>query len=217
MVGAVLLKQQQLAEAERHATLAASLAQEHDRKSRAGAYELLAKIALKRKDREAALRYARLAEEADPSLPMPSYMQGLIEHAEGRYERAWPYFEEALRQTRERGIAMSELHFHAGDTLARLGRNAEAEAELKSEIALSPDHARARSSLAMLYRSEGRDAEAERTIVEMIRHTPTPEAYALAVRLWQMFGDPQRAASVRALAERQFGSRAQSGIPRDRR
>ena len=58
------------------------MARQQDSKAQAGAYELLAKIALKRKDRVAAERYAVLAQEANPSLPMPIYVQGLIRHAE---------------------------------------------------------------------------------------------------------------------------------------
>jgi arylsulfatase A-like enzyme/Flp pilus assembly protein TadD len=201
-VAAALLKMQKLDDAQAHAELAARVARKQDSKAQAGAYELLAKIALKRKDRTAAERYAVLAQEADPSLPMPIYVQGLIRHAEGRYAEALPYFEEALRQSTARTITMTELHFHTGDTLARLGRNAEAETQFRKEIDLFPQNLRARASLAMLLRSIGRDADADRAIVDLMRAAPTPEGLGLAEQLWRMFGEPERAMAVRAAAQR---------------
>lgn len=201
-VAAALLKMQKLDDAQAHAELAARVAGAQESKAQAGAYELLAKIALKRKDRTAAERYAVLAQKADPSLPMPIYVQGLIRHAEGRYAEALPYFEEALRQSNARTITMTELHFHTGDTLARLGRNAEAETQFRAEIALFPQNLRARASLAMLLRSIGRDADADQAIADLIRAAPTPEGFGLAEQLWRMFGEPERAMAVRAAAQR---------------
>jgi hypothetical protein len=54
----------------------------------------------------------------------------------------------------------------------------------------------------MLYRATGRDAEAEQAIATMLRTSPTPEAYDLAAQLWTMFGEPQKAAAVKAEAVR---------------
>jgi hypothetical protein len=36
----------------------------------------------------------------------------------------------------------------------------------------------------------------------MLRTSPTPEAYDLAAQLWTMFGEPQKAAAVKAEAVR---------------
>ncbi|HEV8348519.1 MAG TPA: hypothetical protein VGQ16_18210, partial [Vicinamibacterales bacterium] len=41
-------------------------------------------------------------------------------------------------------------------------------------------------------------------IGDMLRVTPTPESYALAARLWTMFGNRQQADAVRAEARRAF-------------
>jgi hypothetical protein len=45
----------------------------------------------------------------------------------------------------------------------------------------------------------------------MIRITPTPDAYALAARLWSMFGNPQQANAVRAEARRTFADPTRAG------
>jgi hypothetical protein len=45
----------------------------------------------------------------------------------------------------------------------------------------------------------------------MLRMTPTPDAYALASRLWTMFGNPQQANAVRAEARRAFAEPARAG------
>lgn len=206
-VATALFKLREIDDARAHAELAVKTAKKEDVRARASAHELLARISLARRDRDEAARQAELAQQADPTLPLPTFIQGLMLHADGRYAEALPRFEETLRLIGSRSIGLSELHFYTGDTLARLGRNAEAEAELRKEIALSPQNHRARGSLAMLYRAVGRDRESEQVIEQMTRSAPTPDAYAMADQLWTMFGEPERAAAVRAQARAQFGSR----------
>ena len=50
--------------------------------------------------------------------------------------------------------------------------------------------------------------EDEIWIDQMLRVCPTPEGYKLAVNLWTMFGEPARAAALKAEAQRRFGSAA---------
>jgi hypothetical protein len=50
----------------------------------------------------------------------------------------------------------------------------------------------------MLYRVQGRDQDVARTIEAMLRVSPTPAGYEMAEKLWAMFGEPARAAAVRA-------------------
>jgi len=52
----------------------------------------------------------------------------------------------------------------------------------------------------MLFRAQGRDAEVEQAIEGLLRAVPTPEGYDLAVRLWTVFGEKERADAVRAEA-----------------
>jgi len=200
-VAAVLLRRHELDDAERHAQLAANVAGD-DNRARASAYELMTKIALQRKDPAAASRFADQARAADPTLPLPSYVQGRIAHAAGRYAEALEHFTETSRQLRGRSLTIAELDFYTGDTLARLGRVADAERAFQAELALFPQNTQAYASLASLYRSNHRDADVERVIADLTRHVPTADGYALAARLWTVFGEPEKAAAVRADAAR---------------
>jgi hypothetical protein len=50
----------------------------------------------------------------------------------------------------------------------------------------------------MLYRVQGRNDEAAQAVEAMLRVAPTPESYRTAEKLWTMFGEPARAAAVKA-------------------
>jgi choline-sulfatase len=196
-VAATLLRLQRLDEARQHAQLAVKVAAPHERLARASAHEMLAKIALAARDGETARREAQLAQDEDPSLPMPLYVQALQLHTAGKYAEALPLFSEAAKQVNARTLTITELYFYLGDTLARLGRNAQAEVAFKEEVRLFPQNRRAYAGLAMLYRSIGRDAEAEKAILDMLETAPGAESESLARQLWTMFGEPQKAAGLR--------------------
>lgn len=198
-LAAVYLRQRDLDKAQAHAELAAKFAT-GDRRLRGGAYELLAKIALGRRLPGDAERFARLAEEADPTLPMASYVQGLVEHAAGRFERALPLFQETLRRLSETAVTLTEVHYYTADTLARLGRNAEAETQFREELTRFPANLQAWAGLAMLYRSAGRDDGVTRTIDGMLRNVPTREGYDLGIQLWTMFGEQGQARALQGRA-----------------
>ena len=199
-----LLKLRRLDEAWEHGELAVTVAEVADRQTQARAHDLLVRIALAKMDREAVERHAILAREADPTLPLPTYAQALMLHADGRYAEALPLFQETLQQLRSRTVMLNEAHFYTGDTLARLEQNEEAEAQFKEELRLWPHHTRSRAGLAMLYQSQGRETEAGQAIADLLETVPTPEGYGLAARLWTMFGDVTRAEAIRARAREQF-------------
>jgi tetratricopeptide (TPR) repeat protein len=192
LIGAAsgLLRLGRLDEAQKHAELAVSVAP-------AGAHELLAKIGLARHDRETALREAKLAQNADPTLPMPLYVEGLLAYNQGKYEAALGPLLRAREALKGRTVQMNDLNYYIGDSLARLERYAEAEPYLVEEVRVFPHNTRARAGLAMLYRAMGRDLDSERAIDELLRVSPTPEGRALAVKLWTMFGEPEKAQRVR--------------------
>src|SRR5207245_473809 len=73
-----LLARQKLPEAAAHAQLAAKMASEHDNQTRANAHALLAKIALARRDADAARSEAQLAHQADSLLPAPAFVEGRL-------------------------------------------------------------------------------------------------------------------------------------------
>lgn len=188
--GGGLLRLGKIDEAQKHAELAVSVAP-------AAGHELLAKIALARHDRETALREAKLAQQADPTLPMPLVVEGLLLYNQGRYEEALGPFLSARDALRGRTVQINDLNYYIGDSLAHLERYPEAEPFFLEEIRLFPHNARARAGLAMLYRAMGRDAESDRAIDALLRASPTPEGRALAVKLWTMFGEPEKAQRVR--------------------
>src|SRR6185503_19625131 len=202
---AALLKLRRLDEAREHAKLAAEVAAPADKRSRASAHEMLAKIALARRDTEAARAEATAARDADPTLPLPLYIEGRLLYDQGKYADALPLFNQAIAELKKSGaLQITELHFYAADTLGRLERYQEAEAEFAAELKYFPHNIRARGGLAMLYQASDNPDAAAKTLADMLRATPTPDSYALAARLYGMFGDRQRAEEVRAEARRAF-------------
>jgi arylsulfatase A-like enzyme/Tfp pilus assembly protein PilF len=203
--GAALLKLRKLEEAREHVQLAVDVAPEKDHRSRASAHEMLARIALAKHDADAAREQARLAREEDPRLALPPYVDGRLLYEQGKFAEALPLFQQAIAELKNPGSPrISELHFYAGDTLGRLERYPEAEAELVEELREFPQNTRARGALAMLYQASGQPDDAARVVADLLRVTPTPESYALAARLYTMFGDRQQADAVRAEARRAF-------------
>jgi arylsulfatase A-like enzyme/Flp pilus assembly protein TadD len=202
---AALLRLKKYGDAREHALLAAQVAGDKASKVVASAHELLARIALAQKDADAARQEAAKAEEADPSMPVAAYIEGRILYDQGNYGEAVQSFEQAIALLRNPGSrAVPELYYYAGDTLGRLERYHDAEVAFNEELRLYPLNARARAGLAMLYQATERSEEAERAIRDMMRLSPTPDTYALAVRLFTMFGHRQEADAVRAEARRTF-------------
>jgi arylsulfatase A-like enzyme/Flp pilus assembly protein TadD len=204
-VGGVLFTLGRLDEAQAHAEAALSKAPATDRRARTSACELLVKVALGRKDYEAARRAAALSQQADPEFPLPSFVEGVISHADRAFDRALPQFQEAARHLQGHSFVIPELFFYLGDTLANLGREDEAVAAFRQELQLFPLDVRARTSLAMLYRAGGRNTDAEREIDTLLRVVPTPDGYAMAAKTWTIFGETARAEAVRAEAKKRFG------------
>ena len=203
-VASAQLRLREMDEAWEHGLLAADAAPTADRRARA--HELLVRIALARRDRPAARRHAGLARDADPTLPLPIFVQARTFHEDGRYAEALPLFEQTLAELRSRTLMLPELHYFLGDTLARLDRPGEAETHFREELRLTPYDTRARSGLAMLYQSQGESEAAARTIRELLEAAPTPDGYQVAAQLWDLFGARRRAAAVRAEAAQRFGA-----------
>jgi arylsulfatase A-like enzyme/predicted Zn-dependent protease len=201
-----LFKLRKYADAREHALTAAEMAGAKDVRNRAAAHQLLARIALAQRDGDAARQHATAAQDADPAMPFTAYVEGRVLYEQGRFGDAMPYFEQAIAELRNPGAhAPPELFYYAGDTLGRLERYHDAEVAFTEELKTYPTNARARGGLAMLYQATARPDRAEAAIRDMLRISPTPEAYALAGRLFTMFGNPREADTVRAEARRMFG------------
>ena len=168
--------------AREQADVATALAEHEDMRTLAGAHEMAARVALADKDAEAATRHAEAARTADPTLPVPQFVRGRLLYDEGKYEDAAAQFKEAEATLRERGSTMADLHLYFGESLARLDRYPDAEAQFREELHAYPRNLQAYTSLAMLYRASNRDADVEDVLNELVAATPTPEGYAVAAQ-----------------------------------
>jgi arylsulfatase A-like enzyme/Flp pilus assembly protein TadD len=214
---AALLKLRKLDDAREYASLAAEVAAETDHRSRASAHEMLTKIALAKHDTEEAKAQAALARAEDPTLPLPIYIEGRLLYDQGNYADALPFFTQAIAELKKSGtLQINELHFYAADTLGRLERYEEAEREFIEELKYFPQNTRARGGLAMLYQASGKPDDAARVLADMLRITPTPDSYALAARLYTMFGNRKQAEIVRTEA-RQVFAKPRNTSPRNSR
>ncbi len=183
--------------AESHARLALT-------RNAAGAHEVLARIALARGRQEEALTEAREAERADPNLPLPAYIQGVILYQARRFDQAIPLLEQAAARLEPRRLALRDLHFTLGDALAHAGRYPEAEAAFRRELAAFPENSRARASLALLFAAQGRRSDADQALAEIVTATPTAESYVLAARTLAVVGDDPAASAMAARGLRAF-------------
>ena len=196
-----LMRLRRYDEARQHAEAAAGIADAKDILSRSSAHEWLARIALARRDAETAREEAAFAKEADPTLPLPQYVDGRLLYDRGKYADALPLFEQAVAAERtSHSRAIADLHFDLADTLIHLDRNDAAEGELEAELKAYPANTRARAALANLQHAAGRDEDAAATIEELVRLSPTADSYNLAARLWTALGNKKRAAEARSAA-----------------
>jgi tetratricopeptide (TPR) repeat protein len=190
--------------AREQADVAIALAEHEDVRALAAAHEMAARAALADKDSESATRHAAAAHAADNTLPVPQFVRGRLLYDEGQYEEAAAQFSEAEAVLRKHGGAMADLHLYLGESLARLDRYADAEAQFREELQAYPRNVQAYTSLAMLYRASNRAADVEDILNELVAATPTPEGYAVAARLWTILGERSRAEALRSDARARF-------------
>ncbi len=195
---AVLVAMNRPAEAKTYAELAIPHAP-------AAAYQALAILAVSERRAEDALKHADLAAQADPGLPLPAFVRGVLAHRGQRFSEAVPLLLQARDGYATRTSQPSDLNYFIADSLARLERYKDAEPFFREELRLYPQNVKAAAGLAMLFQVTGRLQEADSMIQAMLKTSPNPEAYARAVELYQMFGRPERAAAVRAQARERFG------------
>jgi arylsulfatase A-like enzyme len=120
-------------------------------------HELLARVALLRRDFVGAREEAALAETADPRRPVGAFVDARIAHEQGRYEAAADAFDTALATIAKTHADLpADFRYYAADTLMRVDRTAEAEYLLLEQAREYPLNARVRALLTTLYRSTGR-------------------------------------------------------------
>jgi tetratricopeptide (TPR) repeat protein len=158
--GSALVRLRKLDEAAAFADSVTTLVPD-DPASLARAHELLARIALQRRDVEAARAEADMAEASDPARPVRAYVDGRIAYDQGRFAAAADEFDAALAAlAKSRTDPPADLRYFAADTLMRVDRSGEAEYLLQQELHDYPFNSRVRSALAALYRSTGRGDDA---------------------------------------------------------
>jgi tetratricopeptide (TPR) repeat protein len=201
--GYILLKMGRYDEATAHADLAR-------KESPAQADALLADIALTTHHPEQAERQAQAALSGGMGGlrvgPLITMAEARVK--ENRLEEALHLLDQADQDlaAHASGQAFPGLSFTRGDVLARMGRNADAEKAFRKEIRDNPNDARAPSSLALLYASEGRPREAVETLQQLTTSNQSPGAYAAAVRTLRVLGDSDDATSLLNAGLRLFPS-----------
>jgi arylsulfatase A-like enzyme/Tfp pilus assembly protein PilF len=176
-----------LDDAEAHAKL--SLRQlPHD------AHEVLARVALRRKDFAKARQEASAAFDNDKNRPGNLMLVGQIALEEGKVEEALSDFDQAvaLRQSKNQP-ALAHLNFFRGDALARLGRSEEAEAAFREEIKNFPADPQPYKNLILLYAVENRTDAATQLIFALEKAAPTPPSYIAISETLKTIGDTRGA------------------------
>jgi choline-sulfatase len=189
----------------RHAELAAAT-------EPGAAFETLAELMLRSDRLGEAAEYARRSREADSGRVLGAFVLGEVHRRQGRCEAAVASFRQAVEAQRLRkGLVVRSLHAGLADCLARLGLEKEAEQEFRAEIEAIPYSREGRTGLAMLFRSQGRDAEAREVVAGVVRAHPRAGAdeYWTVVRTLTTLGDLD--------AARDWATRARGQFPADPR
>jgi arylsulfatase A-like enzyme/cytochrome c-type biogenesis protein CcmH/NrfG len=120
---------------------------------KAEAHEVLARVALNRRDLAEARDEAAAAEAADPERPVGAFVEGRIAMDQGRYADAVTAFQQALDMSRTAGrVPLADLRVFAAESLLKIERPDDAEQLLEAELQAFPANARARAALQMLHR-----------------------------------------------------------------
>jgi arylsulfatase A-like enzyme/tetratricopeptide (TPR) repeat protein len=129
--------------------------------SQSRAHELLAQVALARKNIELAHAEAMLAEEAEPGRPVTAFIDGRIAFDKRRYADALELLEPALEVAEKTPRQpLGDLRVLTAEALVKQERLPEAEYLFLEELKQSPLSERARAGLIAVYKATGRTAEA---------------------------------------------------------
>lgn len=136
------------------------------------------------------------AASASPRMAKAHYLLGFCQATQGQFDRA----EASLARVLELNPNFPGGHLLRGQILRSLGRNAEAEAELKAQIAASEDpqlQTNAWISLGMLYRDTDRATDAISAFAKVTELAPErSEAYVELALLYTKTEQPEKAAEV---------------------
>jgi arylsulfatase A-like enzyme len=169
------------------------------------AHTVLAVAALAQDDRDLARSEALEARNIDAKSVLPLFVDAQLLANDGSIAEALPILEKANAAAANGDAApLRNLRYLTADVLMKSDRGAEAETFLLDELRDFPHNLAARATLATLYHSMGQTDDAARVAADLVRITPSPEAYAMAATLWGSLGDKKQAATLRADAKRLF-------------
>lgn len=192
----VLFDVRKLTDARAEVTRALDMADARGRAFLGTSHELLMRIALAERDREAAERAASNAEADEPGRPVGAFVECRLAHDAGAYEAAATVCAAAISAVESaKARPIKDLHLLDGDVLVHLDRDAEAESAYLEEVKLFPLNAAARVGLATVYHRTGRTDEAAQEIAALEHVTAPGEASQLAAKFWMAVGEPRRAAA----------------------
>ncbi|HEX6159110.1 MAG TPA: sulfatase-like hydrolase/transferase [Thermoanaerobaculia bacterium] len=168
-------------EAQQHAELAV--------KAEPGqAHEVLAQIALGKKDMPKAEEHARLAMQNDRDRVAPLMTLARVQRDKGELDAALATLNDAISKKKPKE-EISLLYFLRGDVYARLGRGEEAERDFRTEIEKFPEDPTAYKNLVLLLVAEGRIPEATGLIRQLVQEAPIPPSYVAVCQVLDTLGD----------------------------
>ena len=155
-----------------------------------GFHEELASIALASGDLVTAQREAEAMLAGNVDARAPRLVLARVALAGGDVAGAFAQVDGAIRRDRQSGRTPA-VGFRSmrGDLLARLGREKEAEQDLRAEVASYPENLDGWARLALLSASQGRPGEPAGVLSEMTSRVPTPRSYDTAVRVCGILRD----------------------------
>ena len=197
-VATVALQAGQVETAVRHAEAAGALGDP-------GAEEVVARARLAAGDLRGAEEAAHRALGRGSSRTRALLVLARVATLRGDLARALQLADEAqVAAGGELAGGRSGLHFVRGDALARLGRVAEAEADLEKEVRLFPARIEARAALVALFAAAGRQDDATEAVRGLLENVPGPEGPAAAIRSLQAIGRVAEAEAVRRAAATRY-------------
>ncbi|HEX9149323.1 MAG TPA: tetratricopeptide repeat protein, partial [Thermoanaerobaculia bacterium] len=172
-----------------------------------GFREELAAIAFAAGDLESARREAEAVLAKTPGARAPRLVLARIALARGDLAGALALLDQAAEidraSARTSAVGLRSLR---GDVLARLGREKEAEADFRLEVASHPENLDGWARLALLYASQGRGADLDGLLSEMTKTIPTPQGYDAALRVSRIIGDSARTRDWKRRKIARFGA-----------
>ncbi|MCB1037788.1 MAG: tetratricopeptide repeat protein, partial [Acidobacteria bacterium] len=161
----------------------------------AQSFELLARIALARRDLPGALQQVEKAFDTDPPPRLSALLLGAeIQMLQERWSDALGLLDLGRAQVEagEANLPLS-LESRRGECLARLGRYEEAEQAFRAELAAFPAHRQVYTQLAFLLAAQRRFDEIEPLLEDLVRAAPNPQSYSLAADTLERLGNTEAA------------------------